>query len=573
MLRALPLLIALSLAAPAIGCGGGRPADAADASKKKKPSASRQVFEAVSQSVVAILNDDKDDREAEIQELEKAAGEQRQAPKKIVEVSSRTKPMPHGTGFMIPGDRIVTAAHVVSRPDKLKMTTRGGQTVDAVVERIDEVRDIAVLKPKGALQGVPPIELATEEVSVGEEVWAMGHTGQGLWELAWGLSEGVASGHVNLLGARLLLFDAAVYPGFSGGPVVMRDKGKARIVGVNHAILFTGQMLFTPLASISSATAVSDLNEVLAGHPPRIQPALAEYAKTARSKVRAALFVTDDLNVHREPNGHQTADIRDDRKRIPVRGGRALVPITAMLFSLPAGRQELVFELKDPSGATVSTVSKALRVTKRQRVSFASATLDATPKMGGAHVILVRLGGTTIGDTRIQLDVPGSDDEPSDDEDEGADQRDDPTVDVVVATLGVPEPLRLSGVRASWDPRSFPRRVDGFTWFARGSRGWSGRDVVISAYVLDDKGRIVGRSMGCYQPELRPERSWSCLGSGGGPLLMKPGAYDIVFTLNERPVAMWPMDAAVKLDKPPRPTRPFGVPLKPSAAPSARPKP
>ena len=36
---------------------------------------------------------------------------------------------------------------------------------------------------------------------------------------------------------------------------------------------------------------------------------------------------------------------------------------------------------------------------------------------------------------------------------------------------------------------------------------------------------------------------------------MKAGAYDIVFTLNDRPVAMWPMDAAIKVDHEVKPSR------------------
>src|SRR5262249_23264259 len=156
---------------------------------------------------------------------------------------------------------------------------------------------------------------------------------------------------------------------------------------------------------------------------------------------------------------------------------------------------------------------------------FASASFEIQPKMDGRYDVELKREGALIGDTHIHLQVPGHDEEMIEDEEDEA--MHDPTVDVVVAAMGVSEPLRLAGVRASWDPRSFPRRVDGFTWFARGSRGWSGSDVVLSAYVLDEQGTIAGRSIGCYQPELRPEREWSCLGQGSGPLLMKAGAYDI----------------------------------------------
>lgn len=564
----------MSLLLLAAACGGSAtPGDtkAAEAPSSSRVAASRQVFDAVSRSVVAVTNDDKDDREAENKELEKLSGEARRTPKKIVEVSSRTKPMPHGTGFVIPGGKVATAAHVISRPDRIKLTTRGGKTVPAKLVAIDEVRDVALLEPTQPLGDVPAVDVAKADPQVGEEVWAMGHTGQGLWELSWGLSEGVASGHVNLLGAKLLLFDAAVYPGFSGGPVVMREGGVPRVVGVNHAILFTGQSLF-PVGSISSATSVSELNEVIAGRPPAIQAKLAEFAKQARTKPNATLFVTDELSVRRSPNGHQTADIRGDRDRIPVILGRANVPVTAMLFNLAPGKHDLTFELRDDLGNVVGTQVKPLRMSKIARIGFASASFDVNPKVEGRWEISVRDGNTPLGSKRVMLEIPGQDDQLIDEEERDLDLA-EPTVDVVVASIGVAQPLLLGGVRAGWDPRTLPRRGESFTWFARGSRGWSGTQVVLNAYVLDAAGNIVGHSMGCFMGEVRPEKNWSCVGQSSGPMLLKPGAYDVVFAINDRPVAAWPMDAAIKLDKELRfrNLKPKPAPRKASATPEPAP--
>jgi hypothetical protein len=122
-----------------------------------------------------------------------------------------------------------------------------------------------------------------------------------------------------------------------------------------------------------------------------------------------------------------------------------------------------------------------------------------------------------------------------------------PNVEVVVASSGRDEPLVLSGIRSAWTEFHYPRRV-GFTWFARGSRGWAGTNVAISAFVLDEKQNIVGRGVGCVRPEIRPEQTWSCMGTGGTPLVKGEGRYDVVFTINDRPVALWPMEAVVKSD-------------------------
>ena len=226
--HARPLRQTLGIAAALVvggasGCGGAGGGGATQGHVEAARPNAHAVFEATAPSVVAILNDDRADREKETKELEKTMGDESHAPKRVIDVSLRKDPTPQGTGFAIldPQTRqlvIVTAAHVVLRPDRLQLTTRGGQTADAEVVRLDEVRDVAILRPKVPLKDVPPLELADADPDVGTPVWAMGHTGQGFWALSWGMSQGIASGAVQMFGEKLLLFDAAVYPGFSGGP-------------------------------------------------------------------------------------------------------------------------------------------------------------------------------------------------------------------------------------------------------------------------------------------------------------------------------------------------------------------
>ncbi|HEU4411459.1 MAG TPA: serine protease [Polyangiaceae bacterium] len=533
----------------AAGCGGKGAAPRAAPAPAPAPaaeSATRGVFETVAPSVVAILNDDEADRRAEQDEFAKALGAEPKAPQKVVDVSRSKEKTPHGTGFLVEGGLVVTAAHVVLRPDRLRVMTRGGQSTGAKVHAIDEIRDVAVLRPDEPLKGAPPLALWGQgEVPVGSAVWALGHTGQGLWALSWGISEGIASGIVDMLGAKLLLFDAPVYPGFSGGPVVARGPdGRLAVVGVNHAILFTGGVM--PVATISSAAAAGEVRAVVAGRPHPLEGALAAYAKQERAKPKAQLFITDALAVHRDLQGQQLAEIRGNATALRADpSGQARVPVAAMVFHLPEGKRDLTFELHEPGGELVDTVTKPLR--SRRRVGFLSATLRAGVRASGTYEVVAKQGGAPVGHARVEILAPG-DDENDIDEGELVGARDgEPTVEVVVASGGRDEPLVLSGVRASWAERSYPRRVD-FTWFARGSRGWSGTNVAVNAFVLDEKGRVVGRSVGCFRPELRPEQSWSCMGTGGTPLAMREGAYDVVFTLNERPVALWPMEAVVRLD-------------------------
>lgn len=536
------LITVLGLLFLAAGCGGGNQKVVAPSA----PGSSTQaVFDVVVPSVVAILNDDEKLREEEAKALMRDVSVEAHAPKTVIDVSLRKEPMPHGTGFLVEGGMIVTAAHVIHSPDQLKVTTKGGQTVEATLEHIDEVRDVALLKPKGELKGVPPLKLAESNPSPGQRVWALGHTGNGLWALSWGISEGITSGIVDLLGAKLLLFDAAVYPGFSGGPVVTLDSGnRPVIVGVNHAILFTGGLL--PVASISSASSVADIKEAVAKKPAAIEPKLAEFAKKKLGEGRAELFITRGLSVHKDPNLMTTAAIVGNDKEIETGPDDiARVPVVAMLFGLPKGKHEMVFELEDPDDKVVATINKTVKVGEHDRVSFATADFRFDPAVAGRYDILAKLGGKVVGRTDVWIEDPDDDEQPIDDDDLDDIEDGEPRVDVVVASYGRDDPFALSGIRSGWVEFRYPRRV-GFTWFARGSRGWSGKNIAISAFVLDETGHIVGRGVGCLKGELRPEHTWNCAGTGGTPLLAKEGKYDVVFAINDRPIAVWPMEAMVR---------------------------
>ena len=149
------------------------------------------------------------------------------------------------------------------------------------------------------------------------------------------------------------------------------------------------------------------------------------------------------------------------------------------------------------------------------------------------------------------MESPDSGDEATHDHDTDALEEGEPDVDVIVAQAAQADPLTLLGVQSAWSERTYPRRVP-LSYFARASRGWSGTDITLGAWVLDESGAIVGRGDGCYFREVRPERTWECMAQGGGlgspPMANKTGSYDVVFTINARPVAWWPMQAVLDKD-------------------------
>lgn len=540
--RAALLLFLLVVGAVASGCA---PSSSAALAVPSSGAATQKVFEAVVPSVVAVLNDDRALRQDEQRRAMEELGKDEHAPKNIIDVSLRKEPMPHGTGFLVEGGFVITAAHVVLSPDHIKLTTRGGETVDADLVQIDEVRDVAVLRPKTPMKNVPPLKLAAQNPSPGRPVWAIGHTGAGLWALSWGVSEGITSGIVELLGAKLLLFDAAVYPGFSGGPVIAVDEsGTPVVVGVNHAILFTGGE--ARVASISSASSVSDIRDVLAHNPAPIEQKLAAFAKQKSGETRATLFITKNFSVHRDPQMLTTAAIvGNDRTIVMGSDDTVRIPVLAMLFGLTKGKHDVTFELLDPADVLVDRVEKPIKVEEHERVTFASADFRFAARSSGHYDVVAKVAGKVVGKTVVWVQDDEDDDPQIDEEHTAADDDGEPQVDVIVASFGRDDPFALNGIRAGWVEWRFPRRVE-FTWFARGSRGWSGTNVAISAFVLDEAGKIVGQGVGCIRPELRPEHTWSCAGAGGTPLVSKEGKYDVVFALNDRPIAMWPMEAMVR---------------------------
>jgi hypothetical protein len=277
---------------------------------------------------------------------------------------------------------------------------------------------------------------------------------------------------------------------------------------------------------------------------------LAEYAKKQRARVYADLFITDRLSVARGAGGEQVASIFGNSRSVAARGDGVHIPVVAMLFGLPKGSHEVEFRAMDPDNNQVATWPATISVGEKQRVAFASAHLRFNPKVHGKYHVVALREGKEIGRSLVNLELEDDDDDQVDEDEEDAVDDGDPDVDIVVAQGGNDDPLMMRGFRSAWYERSYPRRV-GFTWMARGTRGWSGRQVSISAYELDDAGNIVGRSDGCFQRELRPAYPWSCFGVASPSLATQEGAFDIVFAINDKPVAWWPMEAAIRRDHAP----------------------
>jgi S1-C subfamily serine protease len=145
-----------------------------------------------------------------------------------------------GSGFIIDNTgNILTNAHVVNGTDRVVVTLKDGRSFDAVVEGVDEVTDLAVVKIES--DGREPLPVAplgnSDQIGVGDWAIAVGNP--------LGLDNTVTLGIVSTLkrsstsvgipGKRLefIQTDAAINPGNSGGPLVNQ---RGEVIGINTAI-------------------------------------------------------------------------------------------------------------------------------------------------------------------------------------------------------------------------------------------------------------------------------------------------------------------------------------------------
>jgi S1-C subfamily serine protease len=146
-----------------------------------------------------------------------------------------------GSGFIIDDTgNILTNAHVVNGADRVVVTLKDGRTFEAIVEGVDEVTDLAVVKIEDDAEDdtLPVAALGnSDQVAVGDWAIAVGNP--------LGLDNTVTLGIVSTLkrtsssvgipGKRLefIQTDAAINPGNSGGPLVNQ---RGEVIGINTAI-------------------------------------------------------------------------------------------------------------------------------------------------------------------------------------------------------------------------------------------------------------------------------------------------------------------------------------------------
>ena len=154
-----------------------------------------------------------------------------------------------GSGFYIDAQGyLLTNQHVVGDSKFVKVKLANGRELLGEVLRSDSGRDVALVKTEAV--ALAPLDLATEEPKVGEEVYAIGSPfGE---QLATSVTRGVLSGMREVEQKRWLQSDVRILPGSSGGPLVASN---GTVVGISTRALaggLAGINLFVPIREATS---------------------------------------------------------------------------------------------------------------------------------------------------------------------------------------------------------------------------------------------------------------------------------------------------------------------------------
>ncbi len=156
------------------------------------------------------------------------------AGKAVVRVEARRRLPASGIIWSTDG-LIVTAHHVVEREDNITVGLSDGSSVSATLVGRDPSTDVAVLRAQGS--SLPALEqVAFENVRVGHLVLALGRPGKDVLStlgIVSALGDGLKSA-MGGQGEQFLQTDVAMYPGFSGGPLV---DAAGRLLGLNTSAM------------------------------------------------------------------------------------------------------------------------------------------------------------------------------------------------------------------------------------------------------------------------------------------------------------------------------------------------
>lgn len=148
------------------------------------------------------------------------------------------------SGIAYAEDLVLTADHVVTREDNLKVLLPDGKSFSATIAGRDPGSDLAVLRvPEKALTPA----MTSDSIKVGQLVLALGRPTSAGMQASWGIVTAVSGPARTFRGGLLDEYfqtETTPYPGFSGGPLVNTE---GEVLGLNTSGLTRGSSLTIPV--------------------------------------------------------------------------------------------------------------------------------------------------------------------------------------------------------------------------------------------------------------------------------------------------------------------------------------
>jgi S1-C subfamily serine protease len=148
------------------------------------------------------------------------------------------------SGIALAEDLVLTADHVVTREDGIKVVLADGKSFEATIAGRDPGSDLTVLRlPEKVLKPAN----TSDTVKVGQLVLALGRPNSAGIQASWGIVTAISGPTRTFRGGMLDEFiqsETTPYPGFSGGPLINTE---GEVLGLNTSGLTRGSSLTIPV--------------------------------------------------------------------------------------------------------------------------------------------------------------------------------------------------------------------------------------------------------------------------------------------------------------------------------------
>ena len=148
------------------------------------------------------------------------------------------------SGIALADDLVLTADHVLTREEGIKVVLPDGRSLDAAIAGRDPGSDLALLRL--AEKALAPAK-TSDSVNVGQLVLALGRPSAAGIQASWGIVTAISGPARTFRGGMLdeyIQSETTPYPGFSGGPLIDTE---GNVLGLNTSGLTRGSLLTIPV--------------------------------------------------------------------------------------------------------------------------------------------------------------------------------------------------------------------------------------------------------------------------------------------------------------------------------------